>query len=72
MFLELTFQVSLTVLEQSIDLQEGRESDFVKYFIARQVVEYSYSKISKGFKEVIKRCLYYDFRYNNNFTSPAL
>jgi hypothetical protein len=72
MFLELAFQVPLAALERSIDLQEGRKSDFAEYFTARRVVEFSHGKISKSFKEVTKRCLYCDFGHDDDFNSPAL
>ncbi|KAJ6032530.1 hypothetical protein N7540_003262 [Penicillium herquei] len=72
MFLEIAFQVPLSSLQQSIDLQEEDKSDFVEYFTARRVVEFSHGKISKSFKDVIKRCLYCDFGHDNDFKSPAL
>lgn len=72
MFLELAFQRPLTALEQSTDLQEGAESDFVEYFTARRVVEFSHGRISTSFREVIKKCLYCDFGHDSDFTSPAL
>ncbi|KAJ5623448.1 hypothetical protein N7490_012053 [Penicillium lividum] len=71
MLLELAFQAPLSSLERSIELQ-GEESDFVEYFTACRVVEFSHAKISKSFKDVIKRCLYCDFGHDNDFTSPAL
>ncbi|KAJ5769462.1 hypothetical protein N7520_004021 [Penicillium odoratum] len=71
MLLELAFQAPLSSLERSTELQ-GEESDFIEYFTACRVVEFSHAKISKSFKDVIKRCLYCDFGHDNDFTSPAL
>lgn len=72
MFLELAFQVPLAALARSIDREEGGKPDFDEYFTARRVVEFSHGKISKSFKEVIKRCLYCDFGHDDDFKSHAL
>ncbi|KAJ5368810.1 uncharacterized protein N7496_008570 [Penicillium cataractarum] len=72
MFLELAFQTPIASMIESIDLQEGGDSDFVEYFTARRVVEKSHAKISKSFRDVTKRCLYCDFGHDSDFKSPAL
>jgi hypothetical protein len=72
MLLEVAFQAPFKTLSQSIDCQEGGDSDFVEYFTACRVVELIPGKISASFRDIIKKCLYCDFGHDSDFTSPGL
>ncbi|KAJ9300050.1 hypothetical protein DTO271G3_2167 [Paecilomyces variotii] len=72
MFLELAYQAPLRSLQQPADLQKGKTPGFADYFTAHRLVDQSYRMVSKGFQNIIKRCLHCDFGHDNDFANPAL
>ncbi|KAL4739362.1 hypothetical protein BDV11DRAFT_215284 [Aspergillus similis] len=72
MFLELAYQAPLRDLQKPVDLVRGQTPGFADYFTAHRLAEVSNSKVSRTFKDIIKKCLHCDFGHDSDFKSPAL
>jgi hypothetical protein len=72
MFLELAYQAPLSALYGPIGSERDGAQFVLEYDTARRLADASHTKICASFKHIIKKCLYCDFGYGDDFKSVAL
>lgn len=72
LLLELAYSSSLQSLQQSCDLEGGRETRYTEFFVAKRLASTTVREMGSTYSRIVKRLLNCDFGCGDDLSDPEL